>query len=197
MKISNEDLGGRIPLFDPRALTASQRSLYDFIDKEMVPWAESSGFKAKLPDGRFIGPFNTFLASPEIGSSFLALQSSEQKHTSVSGRVRQVVILTVGAVFESDYERYAHCAVGIKAGFSQEEVHALAEGKDTEGLSPEERLAQRFTKQLSEEHHVADDLYRETVNTFGVEGIVNIIFLAGCYYTISSLLNTFRVPVPE
>ena len=197
MTRSNESLGGRIPLFDPQALTPEQEAVYTTIDKAMVPWANSAGFKAKLANGKLIGPFNTILASPEIASSFLALQGSEQEHTSLSERMRQVVILTVGAVYQSDYELYAHSAVAKKAGLAQDAIRALAQGEEADELTPEERLAQRFTKQLTTEHQVDDELYREAISAFGVAGIVDLIFLAGCYYTVSSLLNAFRVPVPE
>ena len=192
-----QGLGGRVPLFDPKTLTPPQRAVYDTMNAKMVPWAESAGFKAKLEDGKLIGPFNTILLSPQIAQSFLALQESEQEHTSLSKRVRQVVILTVGAVWKSDYERYAHSAVARTAGFSERAVGALAQGAETEELSQDERLAQQFTWQLTADHQVSDELYSQAVATFGAQGIVDLIFLAGCYNTVSSLLNAFQVPVPR
>lgn len=197
MSESLEGLGGRVPLFDPQKLTASQRAVYDTINTKMVPWAESAGFKARLEDGKLIGPFNTILLSPEIGGSFLALQGAEQEHTSLSKRVREVVILTVGAVWKSDYERYAHSAVARKAGLSEKAIASLAQGTEAEELSEDEKIAQRFTWQLTAEHQISDELYSEAVATFGAQGIVDLIFLAGCYDTVSSLLNAFRVPVPQ
>ncbi len=197
MTDSKQSLGGRLPLFDPQALTPSQKAVYSSIEGKMVPWAESNGFKAQLPDGKLIGPFNPILASPEIAASFLALQASEQGHTSLSERVRQVVILTVGAVWKSDYERYAHSAVARKAGMSQEAIRALSQGDDAGDLMQEEQVAQRFTRQLTAEHHIGDELYEEALAAFGARGIVDLIFLAGCYQTVSSLLNSFQVPVPE
>ncbi len=197
MSEANQNLGGRIPLFDPKALTPSQKVLYDSVNKEMVPWAESAGFKASLDDGRLIGPFNSILASPEIATSFLALQASEQEHTSLNERVRQVVILTVGAVWKSNYERYAHSAVARKAGFSEGVIGALTHGEAADGLTQDERVAQRFTRQLTEAHEIDDQLYAEAAAAFGARGIVDLIVLAGCYDTVSSLLNVFRVPVPK
>ncbi len=197
METQNDRLGGRIPLFDPQALTPAQQTVYSTISEKMVPWAEAAGFKARLADGKLIGPFNTILASPEIASSFLALQGSEEEHTSLSERVRQVVILTVGAVYQSEYERYAHSAVAEKAGLSKRAIEALRQGHEVEELTPQERVAQRFTRQLTAEHQVGDPLYQEAVSALGVAGIVDLVFLAGCYYTVSSLLNAFRVPVPE
>ena len=197
MAESSQGLGGRVALFDPQTLTVPQRTVYNAINTKMIPWAESAGFKAKLEDGKLIGPFNTILFSPEIAGSFLALQGAEQEHTSLSERVRQVIILTVGAVWKSDYERYAHSAVARKAGLSEEAIFALAQGTEAEELSEAEKIAQRCTWQLMAEHQVSEELYSEAVATFGAHGIVDLIFLAGCYATVSSLLNAFRVPVPQ
>ena len=197
MSESSQNLGGRVPLFDPQELTPAQQTVYKTVSTMMVPWAEAAGFQAKLDSGKLVGPFNTILLSPEIASSFLALQASEQQHTSLSERIRQVVILTVGAVWKCDYERYAHAAVARKAGFAEEVVNALAEGRDVTDLSATERLAQRVTRHLTAEHQLPAELYLEAVSAFGARGIVDLIFLVGCYDTISSLLNAFQVPVPQ
>ena len=197
MSESSQHLGGRVPLFEPQALTAPQRTVYDTMDEKMVPWAEAAGFQAKLQDGRFIGPFNSILLSPKIAASFLALQEAEQAQTSLSERVRQVVILTVGAVWQCDYERYAHSAVARAAGFSEKTIRALAQGLEDGELNETERLTQRFTRQVMTEHQVSEELYSQAVTTLGAQGIVDLIFLAGCYVTVSSVLNAFKVPVPE
>ena len=196
MSDQNALLGGRVPLFNPHALTAEQKPVYDSMVNDMVPWAKDAGFIAMLEDGRLVGPFNTILESPGIAAAFLTLQAAEQKHTTLTKRVRQVVILTVGAVWKCDYERYAHEAVARKVGLPYEAIRALARGEPATGLAAEETLAQRVTRQLLVEYHVTDELYAEASAAFGPQGIVDLIFLAGCYQTISSLLNTFKVPVP-
>ncbi len=195
--MGSHGLGGRVPLLNPEELTVAQRSTYEIMDKTMVSWADSSGFVAKLADGKLVGPFNGFLLSPEITASFLQLQNAEQKHTTLTERIRQTVILTVGAVWQSNYERYAHSAVALKAGIPASAIRALVAGEPAAELGDKERLAQRFTWKLTAEREVDDDLYAEAEASFGTQGIVDVIYLAGCYDTISSLLNTFRVPVPE
>ncbi len=192
-----QSLGGRLPLFKPNELTPSQKTAYDDMTRTMVPWAAAAGFKAKLESGELIGPFNTILASPELGSAFLSLQGAEQKHTSLNERLRQVVILTVGAVWQCDYERYAHSAVARKAGLSKEAISALAQGDPEESLSETERIAQQFTRQLTAKHGIDDELYSQALSVFGERGIVDLIVLAGCYDTVSSLLNAFKVPAPQ
>jgi quercetin dioxygenase-like cupin family protein len=105
-----ETLGGRLPLLEPSALLTAQKETYERLNRTWIPWANDVPFQSKLEDGRLIGPFNPILFSPSISSSFLDLQETEQNDTSLSQRVRQVVILAVGAVWKSSYELYAHAA---------------------------------------------------------------------------------------
>ena len=193
---ADEALGGRLKLLSPSELNPDQKRTYDVIDTDMAPWAESAGFRSKTDDGRLIGPFNSVLYSPGISPAFLALQAAEQKHTTLDERVRQVVILTVGAVWGCDYERYAHAAVARKAGMPDAAIAALARGDPADGLGARERLAQRFTYEITANHRVDDALYDEAQAMFGPQGLVDMLYLAGCYDTISSLLNAFKVPTP-
>jgi 4-carboxymuconolactone decarboxylase len=114
-----------------------------------------------------------------MGSSFGDLQAAEAKYTALSERVRQVVILAVGAVWKADYELYAHSAVARKAGLSEAAIRSLASGGLPEDLSDEERLAQRFVRQLTAERRVEEPLYRTAEAAFGREGLVSMTFLAG------------------
>ena len=196
MNESRQLLGGRLPLLHPDALKPEQKALYDRMVKQAVPWAESAGFEVKQPDGTLLGPFNCILLSPKIAGSFLDLQAAEGEGTVLSNRVRQVVILTVGAVWNSDYERYAHSAVARRAGLPDDAIQALCKGEPATALSQDEQVAQRFTRQITEAHKVDDQVYAEAVAAFGTEGIVDLLILAGCYDTVSSLLNAFQVPAP-
>ncbi len=196
MPDEHETLGGRLPLLDPQTLSAEQRKVYDLLNETMLPWADISGFQSKTEGGRLIGPFNPILFSPGISRAFIQLQVDEAKYTTLSERVRQVVILTVGAVWQSDYERYAHAAVARKAGISEEAIRTLSAGGLPDELDASEKLAQRYTRQLSTEHRVDDALYRDAEQAFGHEGLVNLAYLAGIYHLVCGLLSSFEIPVP-
>ena len=196
MSNTKDDLGGRIALSEPAALTASQQTLYKVISETAVPWAKASGFVAQIEDGRLIGPFNIVLESPDLGGAFLQFQHAEEKMTSLTERVRQVVILSVGSVWKAPYELYAHAAVARTAGLPEEAVKALTTGEAATGLSREEQMAQQFTRQLALERTVSRELFDQTKDVFGVRGLVDMVFLTGCYETVCSLLNTFAVPAP-
>jgi 4-carboxymuconolactone decarboxylase len=196
MTVQSQNLGGRLPLLDPAKLSEKQRKVYDRTIAMFVPWADAAHFQSRTADGKLIGPFNPILFAPEMASCFADLQAAEARYTPLSERVRQVVILSVGAVWKADYELYAHSAVARKAGLSEAAIRSLASGGYPEDLSDEERVAQRFVRQLIAEHHVEVPLYRAAEAAFGREGIVAMTFLAGCYQVVCSLLNAFEIPAP-
>jgi 4-carboxymuconolactone decarboxylase len=196
MATSTHALGGRLALLKPDDLDSDQKKLYKELSATMVPWAKKSGFQAITEDEELIGPFNAMLRSPVISQAVMGVTASEGAHSSLSEKVRQVVILTVGAAWKADYELYAHAAVGRKAGLDEATIAALVAGQKPTTLSEEESLAYDFTYYLTVEHHINPDLYRRALAAFEEKGIVDMIYLAGQYMIVSGLLTTFSVPAP-
>ena len=190
------NLGGRLPLPDPASLPAEQKAVYDRLRATMIRWADESGFESITEDGRLIGPFNPIMFSPGVASGFLDLQDAEQTRTSLSEQTRQVVILATGAVWQADYELYAHAAVARKAGLSDDVIQGLAAGALPDGLSEQDKIAGRFTRQLVAQHRVDEELYRAAETAFGARGLVDIILLTGIYQLVCGLLNAFEIPAP-
>jgi 4-carboxymuconolactone decarboxylase len=123
--------GARIGKLEPSALDAEQRSLYDAI---------AGGRRAQGPqlfrladaEGRLEGPFNAFLLQPRLGSALQALGASVRYDTGLGDRCREIAILVVAAHWRSDFEWYAHEAVGRAAGLGDAELAALREGRHAE-----------------------------------------------------------------
>lgn len=197
MSIDGDALGGRLPLYSSEALDPAQKALYDWLMDAAVPWAEAAEFEARTEKGRLIGPFNPALLTPEISSAFFDLVVAEQKHTSLSKRSREVIILTVGAVWQAPYELYAHCAVARYVGHSDDAVRTLAEGGLPQNLTAEEAIAHRVARALSVEHRLSEALYREAEATLGAEGVMEAVVLTGIYHTVCAILNAFEIPAPS
>jgi 4-carboxymuconolactone decarboxylase len=196
MSNQNENLGGRLPLLDPKELAPDQAKLYKVMDNTLIAWGKQSGFVVKTNDGKFIGPFNPSLYSPGITEGFSNFMDAEAKYTKLDKRTRQIVILTVGGVWNSPYELYAHSAEARKVGLPEEAIQALASGESPKGLTSNELMAHRFARQLSAERRVDDDLYRKAKQAFGEEGLVDMIYLIGIYLVTCALLNGFEIPAP-
>jgi 4-carboxymuconolactone decarboxylase len=108
--------------------------------------------------------------------------------------VRQVVILTVGAVWKADYELYAHAAVVRKSSLSDGTISQLSWGLPARDLSEAEKIALRFAAELTGSRQVDDALFAAAKEHFGLRGLVDLINLIGAYQTVCGLLNGFAVP---
>jgi len=197
MSMEGSGLGGRLRLYDREALDPGQRELFDWLTNVAVPWAEAAKFQASTDTGRLIGPFNPALLTPAISSAFLDLAVAEQKNTSLGKRSREVIILTVGAVWRSPYELYAHRAVARQVGLPDEAVRTLADGGLPGDLTETETMVHRVARALSGEHRLDDALYRDAEALLGAEGVMEAAVLTGIYHTVCAILNAFEIPAPS
>jgi len=188
--------GGRLPLLTPDVLEPAQGKIHARMMAEQVPWATESGFEAATADGRLLGPFNALLYAPEAGQAYLDYFAAEKDNTTLTERVHEIVILTVGAAWQSAYELYAHAAVGKKAGLPEPVIRAIVAGRAPEGLSEEEDCAYEFTRQLAVDRRVDLPTYARAARAFGPKGVADIVMLAGLYLMTCAVLNAFEVPVP-
>jgi 4-carboxymuconolactone decarboxylase len=187
--------GARLPKFEPTALDAEQRSLYDAI---------AGGRRAQGPqlfrladaDGRLEGPFNAFLLQPRLGSALQALGASVRYDTGLDDRCREIAILVVAAHWRSDFEWHAHEAVGRAAGLGDAELAALREGRHAE-LAGRESVVARTAAALVTRGDLDDAEYGEAVGHLGPAGLFELLTLVGYYATLALQLRVFRVPAPD
>lgn len=189
----------RLPLLEPSALNREQAEVYERLRESLLPWARESGFAAEAPGGGggLLGPFNALLYSPELGAAHLNYLATEREATDLDARLREVVILTVGAACQTEYELYAHRAVAAKTGLSAADIEALATGREPSGLTPDELTAHRFVYALVTDHRVPAALYAEAEKAFGHKCLVDLLHLTALYLGVSALLNAFEVPAPS
>lgn len=192
--MSSECMGGRLSLLAPAGLRADARRLYDRLLEGRL--RSNAPFTSRSDTGELIGPFNAMLYAPAIADGFITFHEAEEHATPLSARVREIVILSVGAVWGSAYEIYAHRAVAAQVGLSRDAVAALVVGEASTGITAEEQAAQRFTLELSRDRTVSDATYAEAEQAFGRAGLVALAFLAAAYSATCVMLNAFAVPAP-
>jgi len=184
----------RLAKLAPESLDADQRAVYDAI---------AGGRRAQGPqvfrliddDGRLEGPFNAFLLQPRLGGALQAVGSAVRYETSLSDRAREIAILVVSDAWESDFERYAHEAVGRQVGLTEDELTALREQR-YDALPAEEHVVARTTALLVTPGDLDDAAYGEAVDALGLAGLFELLTLVGYYATLALQLRVFRVPAP-
>ena len=134
---------------------------------------------------------------PAVGRAATALIAAIGKLDALAPRVHEVVILAVGGQFDSAYELYAHCAVAQQAGLDERQVAALAAGRKPDGLSDAESIAFDCAARLCRGGGLPGCLSAAARRQRGAAGGAHLVYLAGAYAFVSTLLNGYDVPAPE
>lgn len=189
--------GGRLPLLGEDELSDVQRGVWDRLMATQVPEAQQAGFTARTSDGRFVGPFNAYLRFPGSGAALLDWAGAQGQDGALSPVARQVVTLSVGAVWKAPYEVQAHVAAARAAGVAQGAIEAVLQRADSDRLPDDARVARQLADALLIEHRVEQDLYDRAIAVIDEAGVAAVAHLVGQYVAVSSLLLAFDVPAVE
>lgn len=188
-------LGGRLPLFDYNTGTDQQKALYDAIVAVAAPTQAATGIQLLDEEGRPIGPLNAYLYNPVIGGALFNVGNSFASSV-LTPQTKEIVILSVGGLWGSEYEVYAHSLVAELYGVPQAAIDSLAAGEEPLGLTGNNLIAAQFVQELISTYRVSNETYHAAEAAFGQQGLVDIVNLAGTYLGASFLLNALQIPVP-
>ncbi|MGE0221571.1 carboxymuconolactone decarboxylase family protein, partial [Mycolicibacterium sp.] len=133
--------------------------------------------------------------NPVIGGAIFDVGGTFSS-SSLSARVKEVVTLSVGGLWGSEYEVWSHAKVARLVGLSEETIESLGSGQPPVGLSGDELIAAQFVQELVSTYRVSDATYHAAEAAFGQTGLVDMVNLAATYIGASATLNAFQVPVP-
>jgi len=146
-------------------------------------------------DGALIGPFPAMLHFPQFGVPALLFQRALAAEARLPKTVREVAILTVGAVFGARYELYAHEITAADVGLAASQIATLAAG-GRPSLNDEEAIAHDVARALATGHILPTSTYARATELLGRDGVGELVFLISGYCQIAIVLNAFDVPVP-
>jgi len=185
----------RLPQLTPGELGPEQRSLYDAI----VGGPRGSGpqlFELADGEGRLNGPFGVMLHSPAVGGALQELGAAIRYRSVLGDRLREIAVLAVAAHWSSEFEQYAHEALGRRAGLTDTQLAALAAGAEVGFDDPAEAVGLRLVRALLGAGDLTDDEYAEGHRVLGDQALVELTALVGYYATLALQLRVFRVGVP-
>jgi alkylhydroperoxidase family enzyme len=186
----------RLAKLAPRSLDDEQRAVYDAI---------AGGRRAQGPqvfrlvdgDGGLEGPFNAFLLQPRLGHAVQELGSAVRYDTTLSDRAREVAILAVAAGCDSEFEWYAHEALGRHVGLTDDELDGLRTGRFEALPTEHEREVASVIRLLVAHGDLDDEQYARAVEVLGRPTLFELLTIVGYYGMLALQLRVFRVGVPS
>ena len=147
----------------------------------------------RSPDGAVLNIFRTLANHPDLTRRWLVFGNHVLAKSTLSPRVRELVILRVGWRCGSDYEWGQHVLIARGLGISDEEIARL----QLADVAPEWNEAEACVIRAADELHNTQEMTDATWDTLcehlDLQQRMDLVFAVGQYTLVSMALNTFGV----
>jgi alkylhydroperoxidase family enzyme len=144
------------------------------------------------------GPVDMLSHTPALGRLFLMQGQALITSIELSARHREIIILTVAALTECDYEFTQHVPISEAAGVDSPTREAIRAGEFTSAdLSEDDRALIAFIKEIAERPRASDQTFQRIRPLFADREIVEIIQIVGAYWSFARLCTTLDIEIQE
>jgi 4-carboxymuconolactone decarboxylase len=132
-----------------------------------------------------------------VAQRALSLGNFIWERTSVGRRIVELAIIVTGRHHRSNVEWVAHERMARDQGVSDHVITAVFEQRLPDGAPDDELLTIEVCRALLETSDLPIDLYRQAIDLWGDQGLMDIIQTIGFYSFVSFTLNAFDIPTAE
>lgn len=142
--------------------------------------------------GKVFNLYGMLLHSPPVAEGWLAFLTAIRQKCSLSGRVRELVIMRVAVVNDADYEFRQHTPFAIKEGITPAQIDALRQGR-FEAFPDDERAVLAYTESMTREVHVPDAVFEAVRPHFNERELVELTATIAAYNLVSRFLEALQI----
>ena len=149
------------------------------------------------PRGEVRGPFIALIHHPELARRMQQLGEQLRWKSKLPPRLLELAVLFTARKWSCQHEWYMHEKLARKAGLEAQVVAAIAEGREPSGLSPDEALVYRASRQAQRSGRLDQETFDGLKDRFGLDGVLDLLVLNGYYSAMAMVLNTAGMPLPD
>jgi alkylhydroperoxidase family enzyme len=152
-----------------------------------------SGWKAGERGIRGMNGLGVILRYPALAKAFLTFNNHVAVGSSISRRIRELLILRISWLRGSEYEFIQHVVLGRRAGLSDAEIARVAAGPDAAGWDPVDADLVRAVDELHEHACIQDATWARLAAHFDEKQMMDVIFAVGCYELLAMVFKSYGV----
>jgi alkylhydroperoxidase family enzyme len=142
-------------------------------------------------DARGVNGVGIILRYPALAKAFLTFNNHVAKESSLSGRVRELLILRVSWRRRSEYEFIQHVVLGRRAGLTEADLERVQVGPEAPGWDPVDADLVRAVDELLADARIRDATWERLAAHFSTTELMDIVFAIGCYEILAMVFKTF------
>ena len=132
--------------------------------------------------------------SPEVARHFDRIKVYlRDDSTALPERIRELAMILTGRETDSPCVWDLHAASARRAGLSDELVDALRDGKELPQMGSDEVAVVKFARELHRDHRVKPDTFQTVLDTFGVQGSIELTMLLALYVMPAFIAHAFGI----
>jgi len=147
----------------------------------------------KQATGIVINIISTLARHPTLYERFMPFSSYITAEQSLPARDREILILRIGWLCQSEYEFGQHTLFGKAMGLKDEEIFRITKGPEEPGWSLLEAALIRATDELHKDAFITDATWKALAEKYTENQLMDIIFIVGQYNLVSMALNSLGV----
>ena len=139
--------------------------------------------------------YKLLVHSPDGARSFSRLGNWIRHKSRLDGRLRELAILNVGYLTQTEYEYTHHIEIGRNFGVTDDDIRALADGTDGKatGLDEVSQLVLRASREMTLDLSMREDTFNALRSHLGDEGMVDLTIAVSFYNGVIRLLKTMQI----
>ena len=142
-------------------------------------------------DRRGVNGVGILVRHPRLAKAFFTFNNHVATASTVSARVRELLILRVSWLFQSEYEFVQHIVIGRRAGLNDADIERIQVGPDAPGWAPLDADLLHAVDQLVANARIEHATWQRLAAHFNVTELMDIVFAVGCYGMLAMAFNTF------
>ncbi|WP_176593324.1 carboxymuconolactone decarboxylase family protein [Sphingobium sp. EM0848] len=130
--------------------------------------------------------------APTLMVAYSKLGAALLRKGALEPPLRELVILRIGVLCESDYEWYQHVSVGRAVGLSDDKINTMKSG-DFSLLTEREKIAVAYAEDIKKLGRVSDAVFDRAKGEFTPGELVELNLVSGFYIMTAGHLLTLEI----
>lgn len=140
---------------------------------------------------------NIMAHHPALMQAWMPFRNHVVADSTLLPRHRELLILRVAHLCESDYEWQHHTQRGLAAGLDQIEIDRVREGAGAAGWQTNEAALLAAADDCHGNSCITEKTLEQVCRHFSAQQQLDIVVTVGMYLTLNLIIKTFDVPLED